>query len=83
MDPNACIQRILDALPGNVVDFLEACEDLADWLANGGFVPSRINEVTDKHLLLLGIYRNTEVRDTLFNAREMARTAEKGRGSNG
>lgn len=40
MDPNACLERIANALrhPGDSeVDW--ACQDLYDWIAKGGFEP--------------------------------------------
>ena len=78
MDPNATIQRIKDALPGDIEEFLAACDDLAGWLMGKGFVPSRINEITNKHLLLLGIHGKVGVVDILRDARGLAALAEKG-----
>ena len=40
MDPQACLQRILDALEAQDRDeFAYAMQDLADWLQHGGFAP--------------------------------------------
>jgi hypothetical protein len=41
MDPNACVRRILDAIDNgqDADEFVSAFQDLADWLAKGGFPP--------------------------------------------
>lgn len=42
MDPNACIDRIHDAVtddPGDAEEALSAVLDLREWLARGGFAP--------------------------------------------
>ena len=44
MDPQAALQRIIDAVKIEDVvearvEFAEACDDLADWLRRGGFAP--------------------------------------------
>lgn len=41
MDPNACIERIVDALnDSELLEALEAVEDLENWMRRGGFPPS-------------------------------------------
>lgn len=79
MDPNACIQRIVNAIPGNLDEFLAACDDLAGWLNGGGFAPSRMTEITSKHLLLLGLHGRSEIVDLFMNCRALVQTAEKAR----
>lgn len=37
MDPDACLERIAS---DDLDDAMEACQDLADWLARGGFAPN-------------------------------------------
>jgi hypothetical protein len=40
MDPNACIDRIIDALiDGDLEEAREAMVDLQSWIARGGFLP--------------------------------------------
>lgn len=40
MDPQACLQRIIDAAKANrLQEYINACEDLAGWLRRGGFAP--------------------------------------------
>lgn len=47
MDPNACLQRILEAALEEEPDELEhAAHDLAEWLRGGGFAPT-----VERHLL--------------------------------
>ncbi len=75
MDPDATIQRIVDSLPGDVEEFLAACDDLAGWIGSGGFVPKRISEITSKHLLLLGIHGKLEAQVVISNARGLAARA--------
>ena len=41
MDPNVALARILDAAArGDAEAYTDACEDLAEWLRNGGFPPA-------------------------------------------
>lgn len=41
MDPQACLERVLQAWDyGDGEEFTYACEDLAQWLDRGGFVPT-------------------------------------------
>jgi len=41
MDPNACLDAIIDAaVNGLNLALVEAAEDLAAWLESGGFCPS-------------------------------------------
>jgi hypothetical protein len=41
MDPNETLHRILAAIEiGDVEEYVEACEDLADWMDKGGFAPT-------------------------------------------
>ena len=43
MDPNACFQRIMDAIADNDrAEAQEAAEDLHEWLRKGGFPPNQI-----------------------------------------
>lgn len=40
MDPNTTLDNLLDALSDGDRDAaIDACENLADWLLNGGFIP--------------------------------------------
>jgi len=40
MDPQATLERILDALANeDGTELVEACQDLANWLRKGGFAP--------------------------------------------
>jgi len=39
MDPNATLAIICD-LDTDIDSFIDACDALADWLANGGFMPT-------------------------------------------
>ncbi len=42
MDPNATLQRIIDAaVAGDIGELVEASIDLAAWLKSGGFPPIR------------------------------------------
>lgn len=42
MDPNACLQRIIDALVSDRgLDAIDAHRDLCAWLKSGGFAPRR------------------------------------------
>ena len=54
MDPNACLERIIDAKLFNDIEELHwACEDLYGWIHRGGFHPNdrflldRFEEVFD------------------------------------
>jgi hypothetical protein len=42
MDPSACLRRIIEASKSREtrMEYEEACEDLAAWLAGGGFKPA-------------------------------------------
>lgn len=39
MDPNACLRLIEGARAKSTRACLDACQDLAEWLARGGFEP--------------------------------------------
>ena len=52
MDPNACLERLVDAaVEGDAAELMAAAEDLADWLRKGGFPPGplekRSNDASD------------------------------------
>ena len=43
MDPQACLRRLLDAIQNQDRDEIQyACEDLAEWIAKGGFLPTML-----------------------------------------
>jgi len=74
MDPEACVRRVLAACgdgkrPADIDEFVEACEDLAGWLARGGFVPSNIKAIQSSMLLLLRLHN-----------RDAAKVIEKAQG---
>jgi len=74
VDPEACVRRILAACGDGedaveVAEFVEACEDLAGWLARGGFVPSNIKQIQSSMLLLLRLHN-----------RDAAKVIEKAQG---
>lgn len=77
MDPNACVLRIVGALPGNVDEFIEACTDLATWIARGGFAPSNLDRITDEHLLMLRMHGQTTIEKILRDARAKAAEPKK------
>lgn len=42
MDPNATLERIvIAAISGNSNDFIEAAQDLGEWLDDNGFPPDK------------------------------------------
>jgi hypothetical protein len=75
MDPEVCVQRILDACGEGAVDmepFLEACEDLAEWLGKGGFVPKSIGDINSSMVLLLRLQGRDAAAKTIAEAQERA-----------
>lgn len=72
MDPNATVRRILDALPGDIEEFVEACCDLAGWIMTGGFLPTNLADIEEKHLLLLHLH-NRDAAAVLRRAKDGAR----------
>ena len=45
MDPNACLERLFDAISeGDVVEAQAAAADLAEWRFKGGFLPTTMRE---------------------------------------
>ena len=43
MDPNATLQRIIEAAwQGEADELQDAAQDLASWFRNGGFAPTKI-----------------------------------------
>lgn len=79
MDPNETVQRAVNAIPGDLEGFLDACADLCTWLDKGGFVPDNIMELKNKHLLLLGMHGRCWEQMTIMGARGSMPVVRKGR----
>lgn len=65
MDPNACIQRAIDALMENeVAEFREAMNDYHTWIKNGGFAASE--ELLAKLETTYALHTDTDGFDTFL-----------------
>ena len=60
MDPTACLLKLLNALADeDRDDAIESCNDLAGWLASGGFFPKTV-EAVEEFLESAGVEEESE-----------------------